>query len=76
MGPTVPLRRESPTTITLLSFMVEAVLRHVVDLALNNCLGGPYTASSTLPQVPEAPTYYVRDTCEGEVDRDGVFRQC
>ena len=46
MEPSVPLRKESPTAVTILSFLVEAVLRCGVDrLTLENLLGGSSTTS-------------------------------
>lgn len=49
MGPSIPLRRESPTTATLLSFMAEEVTRLGSDcLALGFLLGRSSIASPFL----------------------------
>lgn len=49
LGPSVPLRRESPTTISLLSVLVEAVLRHVVDFLTLGILLATLSTSSSAP---------------------------
>lgn len=49
-GLSIALRRELSMTIILLSFLMEAVLRHGVDrFILDNLQGGPSTASSLTP---------------------------
>ena len=69
MGPSVPLRRESPTTTTLLSFLAETVSACGVDcLALCKLLGEPSCAfSHTPPSVSNAANLLLRGTWEHKV---------
>lgn len=72
IGPSVPLRRELPTTITLLSFLVEAVLRCGVNfLALGNLLGGlSNTSSPTSLSSSKASNVLCKCAWEGKAGRE------
>lgn len=62
MGPFIPLRRELPMTITLLSFLAEAVLRYGIKcFTLDNLLGGPFTAFSLTSSSSSRPSNYSRE---------------
>ena len=79
IGPSVPLRIESPTTITLLSFLVEAVLMRGVNLlALGILLGTLSTSSSVAVDLSfsRASNLFCKGTWEGGVGRGGHRLRC
>jgi len=65
-------------TVTLLSFLTEAVFRHgVYHFTLGNFLSRPSTASSlTSSSSSRASNLLHRDARGTEIDRDGVCLQC
>ena len=63
MGPSVPLRKESLTTITLLSFLAELISKCVDDhLALGPLLGrSSLTSPLTSPSISSTPKLLLRE---------------
>lgn len=74
MQPSAPLRRQSSTTVTLLSFLAEAVSRYGDDhLALGPLLDRfSLTSSLTSPSISSSPNLLLRGTWGSWVGRLGV----
>ena len=73
MGPSVPLRTESPTMTTLLSFLTEAVSRHGGDhLTLGSLLGrSSITSPLTSPSISSISNLLLRGSWGSRVGRQG-----
>jgi len=73
IGPSVPLRRQSPTTITCLFFLVEVLKIQRVGLSdLGNTSGVDGPSSIDWPSTPRASYLLYTGTWEGEVGEEGV----
>jgi len=76
IGPSVPLRRESPTTVTCLFFLLVVVVIQGVDLSdLSNISGvhGPSCTSSLVWHSTSRSSYLLyRGTWECEVGKEGL----
>ena len=70
MGPSIPLRRASPTTTTFLSLLTEAVSRHGGDcLALGSLLGR--SSPLTSPSISSVSNLLLRGSWGHRVGRHG-----